>query len=128
MTISGIQNPQLSDGPGLALAVQSENQHGFVSGLTATGTNQATGLQLSQLAPLVEVNTVAAGTGVLLPPAIPGAEMFIFNNGANTLTVYGHLAADTILNVTTGAAILVQTGVAFWCGRDTPAQAVTSDG
>jgi hypothetical protein len=119
MTITGLQNPQLSDGPGLALAVQSENQNGYVSGLVAhAGGTQAAGLKLSQLAPLVEVDTVATGgDSVLLPAAIPGSKMFIFNNGAASMNVFGLLSTDTINNVTTAFAIAIQTGAVFWCAK-----------
>jgi len=53
------------------------------SGLTATGTNLATALQLS--ADISVVATTAASTGVALPDAEAGAQVVVFNNGANSI-------------------------------------------
>lgn len=55
-------------------------------GLTATGTNQATALQLG--AQWNEVDTVAMGTGVLLSPYQVGQSQTVFNGGAHALQVY----------------------------------------
>jgi len=59
-----------------------------MDGLTATGSTQAGALQLFN-----ETNrftTVAAGTGAILPPAVPGLTVFIIHHGANNLQVYGN--------------------------------------
>lgn len=56
------------------------------TGLVATGTNQATALQLS--AQWNEVDTVPAGTGVLLSAYQSGQSQSVFNGGANALNVY----------------------------------------
>lgn len=56
------------------------------TGLTATGATQGTGLVLT--ADKNEVATVAAGTGVVLPVAVAGAVVTIWNRGANALRVY----------------------------------------
>lgn len=56
------------------------------NGLTATGKNQATALQLSSQ--WNEVDTVAAGTGVLLASYVPGQAQTVFNASANPLNVY----------------------------------------
>lgn len=56
------------------------------SALTATGANQATALQLSSQ--WNEVDTVPAGTGVLLQLLQPGQSQIVFNQGANALNVY----------------------------------------
>lgn len=55
-------------------------------GLVAKGTNQATALQLN--AQWNEVDTVAAGTGVLLSNYGAGQSQVVFNEGANPLNVY----------------------------------------
>lgn len=68
-------------GPGL----QTQS---FTNGLTATGTNQATALPLSNM--MSRVTTTAVGTGVLLPVSIPGLSVTITNRGANPLTIYGN--------------------------------------
>lgn len=65
---------------------QQVNTVGY--GLTATGTNLATALPL--VADYSEFATVAAGTGAALPSASKqvGIEWIVWNNGANTLTLY----------------------------------------
>lgn len=56
------------------------------SGLTATGTTQADALPLTDVN---EFTTVAASTGGLLPAnASIGDSIFVYNIGAQTLTVY----------------------------------------
>lgn len=54
--------------------------------ITATGTNQATAYQLS--AAMSHVTTAAASTGVKLPRGRAGKIAFVFNDGANPITVY----------------------------------------
>lgn len=55
-------------------------------GLTATGTNQATALQLSSQ--WNEVDTTPVGTGVLLSGYQPGQAQVVLNAGVNPLKVY----------------------------------------
>lgn len=62
--------------------------------ITATGTNSATARQLTNV--YNSVDTVAAGTGVKLPPTQQGMTIFIANSGASTLTVYPYEAATTV--------------------------------
>jgi hypothetical protein len=74
---------------------------------TITATPAATqGTALLLTTPLNRITTAAAGSGVLLPPAIRGMEVVIDNNGANATQVFGS-GTDTI-NGTAGA-----TGVAL---------------
>ena len=54
--------------------------------LVATGTNQATALQLSSQ--WNEVDTVAANTGVLLSSYQPGQAQTVFNGDTNPLSIY----------------------------------------
>lgn len=56
------------------------------TGLTSTGINQATALQLSSQ--WNEVDTVASGTGVLLSAYQVGQSQVVFNQGVNALLVY----------------------------------------
>jgi len=74
------------------------------AGLTATGTNLATALQLS--ADVNVVATTAASTGVALPDAEAGSQIVVFNNGANSLTVY----ARTGQTVDGGASVAIAAG------------------
>lgn len=100
------QGPALIDGNYL-LGVANGVNASFQNGITAAGTTQATATQLPANITLIEVDTVAASTGVNLVPAQPGIELSIYNNGANTLTVYPTVpnnpvtaAQDTINNAT----------------------------
>jgi len=63
------------------------------TGITAVGTNQATAVQLA--ADINRINTVAVGTGVILPIASPGLDIYLINHGANPVQVYGN-GSDTI--------------------------------
>lgn len=74
-------------GSGIAGGAADKIVGSVASGLTATGTNQATGLALS--ADINEVTTVAASTGVVLPSGCNvGDSIFVYSIGAQTLTVY----------------------------------------
>ena len=80
-------------------------------GLTATGTNAATALQLSAV--FNAVDTTAASTGVKLQPTEAGAMVVVINNGASTLTVYP--PTGSTINGTTSATIAA-TKEAFFFG------------
>lgn len=101
-----INGPGLVDGSWL-LGLAGGQNYSYQSGLSAAGTTQATGTQLPTNIYLIEIDTVAANTGVNLPSCIPGTQMQIYNNGANTLTIYPAVAnnpitaaQDTINNAT----------------------------
>jgi hypothetical protein len=82
--------------------------------LTATGTNQATALQLA--ANINQVTTTAASTGVILA-ASPGAGdwMMIYNGGANPLKVYPQTGGTLNgLSTNTGITLAVKTSVIFF--------------
>lgn len=84
-------------------------------GLTATGATQATGISLSANYNLF--TTVAAATGCVLPAVLSppsngvvvGDEIHIFNNGANSLSVYPPLGSQIALGAT-NAAFAVASG------------------
>ena len=75
--------------------------------LTATGTTQATALQLSAV--MNALGTTAASTGVKLPPCEAGAVVYVYNGGANTLQVYSNESTGVTMN----AAVAGSTGVAL---------------
>ena len=79
---------------GIANGVNSSYQ----SGITASGTTQAGAFQLPSNITLIEVDTTPASSGVALPPALSGVEISIYNNGANTLTVYPSIANNPVTN------------------------------
>lgn len=118
---SGIPAPftpglALQDGSGLNAAL-AYDRTSWASGLTATGTNQATALVLANN--LNEFDTVASGTGAALPPAVLGGYCYIFNYGANPLAIYGNPTTnDTIDGVAaaTGTTLTAaHRGVQLFC-------------
>lgn len=72
--------------------------------LTATGSSATDALQLS--ADINVVTTTASSTGVKLVPAEAGAQVVVFNNGANSLTVY----PQTGSTIDGGASVAIATG------------------
>jgi hypothetical protein len=75
--------------------VQGAGQSGFAASsicgqvdnsVTAAGSTAADATQVNNT--WVRVSTAAAGTGIKLPAAEPGAMMVVRNDGAQTLTVY----------------------------------------
>jgi hypothetical protein len=89
------QGPSMPDGTWL-LGVANGQNASYQSGITAAGTTQATATQLPAAITLIEVDTVAASTGVNLVTAQAGIEISIYNNGANTLTVYPAVANNPV--------------------------------
>jgi hypothetical protein len=60
----------------------------LVLGIVAAGNSQGTATQLASLPSIQEVITVPSGSGVVLPPPSPGAEIIVINAGVNSLEVY----------------------------------------
>lgn len=96
-------------------ALAANNICGDQSGsLTATGTNKATALQLTNQANYVAI--CSSGKGVSLPPMNAGDDVEVYNNGANSLLVYTTIGvADTITNLSAngGFTVSVQKGCGF---------------
>lgn len=98
----------------------------FTSGITAAGTTQATSTQLASNFSLIEIDTAAASTGVALPPCIAGTVVQIYNNGAQTLTIYPSIAnnqitgaQDTINNGTSlSGGLATHTQISFACAKN----------
>ncbi len=93
------------------MSLNTVNHRGsqLATGLTATGNNQATALQLAGLNSLQEFTTVASGTGVILPVAKLPASVTIANAGTNVLSVYPQVGG-TINNGTVNAAVTISAG------------------
>ena|SRR5579859_7833837 len=95
----------------------------YISGITAAGTNQATATQLPTGYYLLEIDTAAASTGVTLPTCIPGTDMLLYNNGAQTVTVYPAVANDPVtgaqatINNTTSVTVASHVSEAFSCAK-----------
>jgi hypothetical protein len=98
----------------------------FQNGITAAGTTQATATQLSPGIYLYEVDAAAASTGVALPPCIAGTQSVLYNNGAQTLTIYPSIvnnpatsAQDTINNGTSlSGGLASHASIAFSCAKN----------
>jgi hypothetical protein len=78
------------------LGLSNGVNYSYQSGITAAGTTQATATQLPANIRLIEVDTAAASTGVNLPPALTGIAVSLYNNGAQTLTVYPAVANNPV--------------------------------
>lgn len=102
------------------------SNYSYKSGITAAGTTQATSTALPANIALLEVDTAAASTGVALPPCIQGTQISLYNNGANTLTVYPAIAnnpitaaQDTINNGTSlSGGMATHTAEIFFCAKN----------
>lgn len=98
--------------------------YSFQSGFTALGTTQATALQLPAGIALLEMDTVSASTGVALPPCIAGTVISLYNNGAQTLTIYPSIANNPItgtqdtINNTTSLSLTAHTGTSPACAKN----------
>lgn len=68
--------------PGMAQGIGGQG----ATGLTATGSSQGTALAL--VASNNQVTTTAASTGVILPAVQGGEEVWVYNGGASSLSVY----------------------------------------
>ena len=79
--------PGLVDGTWLNALAGGQNQ-AVQSGISAAGSTQAGATQLGAGISLFSIDTVASSTGVALPMCLAGSRLSIYNNGANTLTVY----------------------------------------
>ena len=85
------------------------------TGLTATGTSQATAYEVTTAK--AAFSTVAASTGAILDDqAAPGDTQMIYNGGANALTVYPPSGAK-INGLATNSGMLLATNTAceFYC-------------
>src|SRR5262245_1544037 len=98
------------------MALNTVNQTGarLLTGLTATGTNQATGYPLVSNG-FHEFTTVASGKGATLPvPKLP-AWVTVYNGGASTLSVYPPVGG-TVDGGSANAAYSLSAGdaITFW--------------
>jgi gas vesicle protein len=116
--------PQLVDGTWLNSLAAGQNET-YQYGITATGSSsQATAFQLASGFAIVQVDTVASNAGVAAPECVAGTEFLLYNNGANTLTVYPAIsnnlltgAQDTINN-TTSTTVTSHNSLQFGCAKN----------
>ena len=91
------------------------------TGLTATGTNQATAYAMT--AADNEFTTVSAGTGAILYAGTPGDEQWVYNAGANQLTVYPD-SGSKINSLPTNGGVQIPTNTACTFKRMTSTRIV----
>lgn len=118
--VNGYQTP---DGTWLlGLAGGQNNSYQF--GITAAGTTQATATQLAAGVRLLQVDTAAASSGVALPQCVAGNEVSLYNNGANTLTVYPSIAnnlltaAQDTINSSTSFSVATHVAMLAFCAKN----------
>lgn len=105
------------------LGLAGGTNYSYQYGITAAGTTQATATQLPSGFFLVEVDTAAASTGVNLPTCIPGTQMQLYNNGAQTLTIYPAVAnnpataAQDTINNATSITLTSHTAISPFCAK-----------
>lgn len=98
--------------------------YSYQYGITAAGTTQATATQLPSGVYLVELDTVAASTGAALPSCLQGTQFWLYNNGAQTLTVYPAVAnnpvtaAQDTINNTTSVTVATHVAEYFFCAKN----------
>lgn len=69
---------------------------GVGSNVVALGTNQATATPLGSS--LAYLTAAAAGTGIKLPPAEMGNDVWLFNNSGQTINIYPFELSGTTFN------------------------------
>lgn len=111
-TLPGITGPSLGTQDvnvyTLAKAINESNQQQTSATLTAfAGGGQASATQL--IYGLNVVGTVATtADSVKLPPCVLGAILYVTNNGANSMTVFGGSGRTDTINGTAGATGVAQ--------------------
>lgn len=91
-------------GSGLAPLATTNIIGDVASGLTAAGNSQSTAYDLT--AAISEFTTVAASSGAQIMATDPGDAVFVYNGGANALSVYGQ-TGESIQNGAANAAFSV---------------------
>lgn len=105
---------------GVAAGLNATYQYG----ISAAGSAQSGATQLASGYTLMEVDTVSSSTGVALPPALAGTEISVYNNGANSLTVYpsivnnGATGAQDTINNTTLVSVSSHTSEYFFAAKN----------
>jgi hypothetical protein len=91
----------------------------YDNGLIGAGTNQATSTALPANTALIEFDTVASSTGFQLPFALPGTVIDMYNNGAQTATIYPNVTNNPVSNaqdtINNGVSTTVASHVQLHC-------------
>lgn len=81
-----------------------------VVGITAAGTTQGTATALTNT--INSVDTVAVGTGVILPPALVGYTITVTHHGANALNLYPEVGG-TVEGLATNVPLVLLPGMCY---------------
>lgn len=92
-------------GSGLPALTATNIVGDVTSAATATGSSIADAYDITTVG--TEFTTVASSTGAQLLPCNPGDMQWVYNAGANTLSVYPDSSSNTIQNGSAGAAFSV---------------------
>lgn len=110
--------PQLIDGD-YVVGLAQGNNFTYQSGITALGTTAANATALNPNTYMIEIDTAASGTGVLLPFAIASDVLLLRNNGANNVVIYAQTATNSatgsVDTVNGGASITLNAGKSTIC-------------
>ena len=103
-------------GAGIAGAAANEIAGAGDQGLTATGSTNVTALVVGS--GLNALSTTAANTGVILANTlVPGDDIYIYNGGASTLTVYPPVTSPlSTIDNGTSLSVVTKKGVHLKCG------------
>lgn len=99
-------------GGGISFGAAKAINGDVATGLTGAGTNQATGLALK--AAVNVFGTVAASTGAVLASCEISDQQYVYNGGANALTVYPDSGSSiNQLSANAGVSLAPNTAILF---------------
>lgn len=110
--IPPVQNagPVLPDGAWLQGLANGQNSS-YLSGVAAAGNSQATATQLPPNFRMIEIDTVPVGSGVALPPAVPGTEILLYVQVNQNLVVFPSILANPLTGtqdtINSGASLTI---------------------
>lgn len=85
--------------------------------LVATGTNQATALQLSAV--MNQITTSSSSTGYQLPPCEAGAVVFVRNDSGQTLTSYPDETSGVTINGSASLTVATAKSILYFAPTNT---------
>ena len=99
-------------GGGISFGAAKAINGSVATGISAAGTTQGTATSLN--AAINVIGTAAASTGVILPSCEIADEVWVYNGGANTLTVYPDSSSQiNAVSVNSGVSLGTNTAMMF---------------
>lgn len=92
--------------------------------LLPAGTSLATGTLIGSGKVNVAIVS-SSGKGLVLPACSPGSSVFIYNGGANTLTLYPNIASEKINAIAAGSGFALASNKALEAAKLTSTQWAT---